>query len=153
MNITNLETRLAAKIAALDGTEPTEDLLILKKACLDTSVDTTALDAAIQADITALSAASGSEELLIASLAALAPSFSSVIKSIQRGVLSGGSGTTMVISEVDRSKSMVSMTGQKSSGSNRYFEDVGYVTLESSTNVRLWGGTGSQVGWEVIEFV
>jgi len=71
MNTTNLETQLAAKIAALTGSETPQGLMLLKKACDNTKVDTTALDAAIQVHIDALNNSSSDKDLLVANRAAL----------------------------------------------------------------------------------
>ncbi len=71
ITVTALESRLAGIIAALDGSQTTEDLLLLKKACKNTSVDITSVDAAIQVKIDAVSSVDDYVDLLIHSKAAI----------------------------------------------------------------------------------
>ena len=70
VTITNLETQVAAKIAALDGSQTIKELMILKKSAENTSVDITALDTRIDTAIAALTGASTDIELLLSNKSA-----------------------------------------------------------------------------------
>lgn len=74
VDLTNIETQLTTRIAALDGSQSLEDLLVLKKACDLTSVDTSALDSRIQTAVDAITGANPDEDLLIGNRAAQAVS-------------------------------------------------------------------------------
>ncbi|WDE11333.1 hypothetical protein [Thalassomonas haliotis] len=70
-DLSNLETQLTAKIAALSGDESLTDLMILKKACEGTAVDTGSLETVIQSGLSGLDSAASERDLLIANRSAV----------------------------------------------------------------------------------
>lgn len=72
VDLNNIETQLAARITALDGSQTATELLVLKRACDGTKVDTTALDARIQTLVDGLASGNSDEDLLVANRAAKA---------------------------------------------------------------------------------
>ncbi|SFD72513.1 hypothetical protein [Pseudoalteromonas denitrificans] len=71
IDITNLKSKLTAKIAALDGTQTLKDLLFLKKACDGTSVDISAIDTRIQVFENGLTSSSTDKDLLFVNKASI----------------------------------------------------------------------------------
>lgn len=91
--------------------------------------------------------------------------FGNQIKSIQRGVITVGTGqasATATITEVDTSKSILSLLGvstsltyaSSQSSGNRLF----YLTLTNSTTITATGGTirttdqATLVSWQIVEY-